>query len=595
MTFRGTPRVLSFDDKLEDSTLIPTADALAALIGPCKDLIKLSFRPPGDSPDRPSAYGCGFDEASCAGWVDEAFGGHNRLAVLEYLPTFYEPVIEHILRHLPGLCELNTGEVPITAALTTTIVRSCPRLQDLRTDAIGYEDDDVVPLLAPLVDLRRFHTLSRIFVPDGMNKLSHSVTAVGVVFLGTFPGDAFKPLAAHLTRLSLDVDDCESDNPEANIPGRFCLLAANRATLQRIKLDFKDLDAAGLAAMVGALNDLPRLTHLQIDWGALPPGSDSNVALLPGLHSQLERMALSFECDPEEKTPRPPLHIISDRLRRLDLGDIDPAVSGLTVDCPALVELRLPAVDTGGQVTLKCPRLRTLRDGPFWLNCFAPPMPDLETVSARVWDPIWLLDLWAVSPRLRSLEVHLAAVGRKMLPMLAAGAASLVELALELDLAQMPNPLVLRLPGRLESLRLSLRNVGAPLDLQVEAPRLRRSVIRSVFQEIKLKCRLLCPELTALEIEARGGHSQITMLEVDDRAQLRSLKMTPSLPRLAHLMLQISNAPSPLSLACPQLRILRLGWVGTEQKVLLACPLLEYCSNPVELAVSAPNLPPLRR
>ncbi|KAJ4456781.1 hypothetical protein PAPYR_7909 [Paratrimastix pyriformis] len=77
-----------------------TAEALAALVGPCKTLRKLSFPIPEGWND------INFSEAARSGWVDVTFGGHTRLAVLEQLPPLPEPVVERILSHLPGLVKL---------------------------------------------------------------------------------------------------------------------------------------------------------------------------------------------------------------------------------------------------------------------------------------------------------------------------------------------------------------------------------------------------------------------------------------------------------------------------------------------------------
>ncbi|KAJ4462616.1 hypothetical protein PAPYR_608 [Paratrimastix pyriformis] len=626
--FRGTPHDLSFD---LDEPL--TADVLAALIGPCKGLVKLSFRSVdidgSDNPDL-ATYGCGCTEAACAGWVDEAFAGHDRLAVLEHLPTFYEPVIERILHHLPGLVELRLGaENYISAALLATLARSCPRLQSLRGECSDTYDDLDLKALAPLDDFRTLRA-QWIFDERGLSA-SSNLMEIGRLDLSVFETVALKPLASHLTRVSM-ARIAEWD--PANLPGawlsqlerlaldgipfspRMAELDANRGTLQRLKLELHELTAADLVTLYASLDAMPQLTHLELT-GEVPPGTDISTILPTGIYNRLEHLTLG---------PRgavlpsgPPLRIVSGRLRRLDLQMLG-RLSGLTVDCPALVELRLFEVST---LTLKCPRLRMLQNPP--CNWFSALMPDLESVSTQAWDPFWLPDLLAMSTRLRSLpQVRLTRPD--LLGLLWAGAASLVDLTLELDLAHMPNPLVLRLPGRLETLRLFLINAGAPLDSQVEAPGLRQLTVSSSGL---LRLRLGCPALVAFSARCQGAS-----LELDDQTRLRRLAVkghcettslldvltrqgahlhhvlldapeAPSdwpqlaaalsgLPRLANLQLNISNAPPPaLQLACPQLRILKLDGADGDQKMVLTSPLLEWtdgCFGHVQLAEPAPNL-----
>ncbi|KAJ4462534.1 hypothetical protein PAPYR_506 [Paratrimastix pyriformis] len=645
---RGFPREMSFDETFGYEPLIPPADAVAALIGPCKGLTKLKFRSVGAP--YCSTYGCGRTEAACAGWVDEAFGGHDRLAVLEYLPTFEEPVIARILLRLPGLLELHFGHVDLSWGLAEIVARSCPHLESLRGDSIN--DDLYIPNLAPLAgSLRCLKSPQYLFSPQGVETMSR-LTALGTVYLTCFEATALMPIAAHLTRLNVALNEDEWD--DAMLPGpwlshleRFKLredsirftprlagfLAANRATLQRLRLWLKELDAAGLAALVATLNDLPRLTHLQLLTDTLPAEVDINTALIPGLPSGLEHLNLSFCCEGE---PTPPLYITSHQLKCLHLHGIMHALGEVSLDCPALVELRLPTVVDA--LTLKCPRLRELHDPPVWFDCFSVPMPDLETVVAWVHDPVWWPHLLTLSPHLRRLS--LVGVRPCLLPMLCAGTA-LVDLSLSLArfLQPLPNPLVLRLPGRLETLLLlDLGNGSSPLDLTVEAPGLRRMQIitRSSDFECRLRCPCLasfiCADLTDASLTNKASRCQITALELDDRARLRRLAIEGhcktntlldlleqhqglrhvllyapeaasdwprlaaalgGLPRLANLQLNIRNAPSPISLACPQLRILRLDGADGDQKVVLTSPLLELIwdgRSHVELAVPAPHL-----
>ncbi|KAJ4462548.1 hypothetical protein PAPYR_520 [Paratrimastix pyriformis] len=342
MAVQGTPHDLSFGE-----TPKPTADALAALIGPCKGLTKLAFRP-SETPLHPIIYGCGHTEAVCA-------------AVLEYLPTNVEPVIERILHHLTGLLELRfINGTPSSNHLLASIASSCPHLRvQLR---FRY--------CRPSADLDTFvNTLS---VAEMLHP-SHCTPA------------ALRPLASHLTRLSMSLEHGDAENLPVpwlsrleRLSLRGCqtfstrlahLLAANRATLQRLKLEFISLDAApGLAPLMAALDAL-LLTHLMLNFQELPPEADIT-ALPPALLGRLERFVL---IDPDEFTVQRPLSIASGRLRSLDLACVG-SVTVLTLDCPALVDMRL-------QVAEFLPRQ--------FLG-FSTPMTDLVSVTCWEEDPIRL-------------------------------------------------------------------------------------------------------------------------------------------------------------------------------------------------------------
>ncbi|KAJ4459885.1 hypothetical protein PAPYR_3941 [Paratrimastix pyriformis] len=646
----GTPRELSFtfnDGREPDlAAPTPTVDALAALIGPCKNLVKLSFSPSG-SPFCPNVFGCGCNEAASTGWVDETFGGHDRLTVLEYLPTTFEPSIERILFCLPGLLELHLGsKICLSTHLLSAITHSCPHLQVLRgsldEDFPRVEHTALAPLAGSLQQLRLRGGLE-------MSNLEAFVrlSAIGTLNLSSrCPPAVLKPLVSHLTRLSVEI----ADDDEQSLPGpwlshlehlslRSCrvsfsapvtqLLTANQTTLRCLKMSFLCPEVNGLARVLASLDSLIQLTRLELICHELSRSGD--ITALPlGLLGRLEHLTLGLVTSQEPFGLRP-FGIASGRLQCLRLGELGFAMPALTVDCPALVELRLPRAHID-QLIFKspCPGLRLIDQLPVQFDCPSAPMPALESLSAGRQDPVWLPGLLAQSPRLRSLPgVELTR------PDLLAGLCacqSLVDMCLGLNGVQLPNPLVLRLPERLEALELSLGNglVAPPFDLQLEAPRLRRL---DIDLAVRLRCRLRCPALTTLGIRLKG--CDIPLLELDERAPLRSLaisggngavllglltrqgtrlhhvKLRPAvgasdwtqlaaalgrLPRLASLELDICNAPPPLSLACPQLRTLNL--VGTKDaKVVLACPLLEalcaLCIRQVELALPAPNLPPI--
>ncbi|KAJ4455961.1 hypothetical protein PAPYR_8985 [Paratrimastix pyriformis] len=665
---RGTPRELSFDGDLTmcRDALRPTADVLAALLGPCKRLVKLSFSASGTL-FRPQFYGCGRTEASSAGWVDAAFGGLDRLAVLEYLPTTCEPAIERILSRLPGLLELrlNSG-IQLSAHLLSAIARCCPGLRSLRCDSIRPTELGDIAALAPLL-----RSLQQFRIPSALPSTQLAtfvggLSAVSTLHIGRCAPGALEPLGANLSRLSLDMDGCEENLPGPGLSrlerltvrgflawsGSLArLLAANQATLQHLKLEIAKPNEHGLGLLMGTLGAMPQLTHLKLTCFMLARDTDLVSALPPGLLDRLVALTLGLT-HPDRAHAPPRLDITSSRLQRLDLQELG-YLGALALDCPALAELLLPAIPTD-RLTLACPRLRLIDQLPAWFRDLSP-MPDLESLScASSEEPAWLPALLAGRPRLRNLTgVRLAP---DLVPRLAVACDALAELVIELNVTKCPDiqPLILRLPGHLEFVHLSLARPPSttPFELHVEAaaPGLRRLIVADPIPGLRL--RLNCPSLArlSLSVDEFGGGSQTTSHGGDDLATtieltdhhhhkttLRSLMiagpcaaaslldlltchgsrlhylglrspLAPSiwpqlapalsmLPRLISLDLDANSAPSPLSLACPQLRTLFLRGVNKEQRVRLACPLLEGLGGMrdlgrLELVVPAPNLAP---
>ncbi|KAJ4458683.1 hypothetical protein PAPYR_5442 [Paratrimastix pyriformis] len=658
MGVHGTPRELSFCDPFgaDEAVDLPTADALAALIGPCKGLSKLSFT------DGLYFYGCGCTEAACSGWVDEAFGGHDRLTALEYLPTTFEPAIERILNHLPGLLKLRLGsECEISNPLLSAITRCCPRLAVLRSDWATPSELDVAAL-APLAGSLQQFRFSHLPPSAGLDALVGGLSSLGTLHTLYCSPAALEPHVGQLTRLSMNLAGQERDLPGPWLSGlerltlRGCtcfsdlaeLLGANQPTLRHLKLDFAP-DVSGLAPLLVALAAMTRLTHLEFSC-PLYRGAEDIAALPAALLDRLDHLALALV----QEFPHP-LSITSSRLSSLRLRDMETTVEALSIDCPALVDLRLPETHDD-RLMLKCPRLRVLKNVSAWFEGFPAPMPDLERVRIRFWDPVWLPGLMAGSPRLRRLDVKLT---RADLLASVCACESLVDLCMDLDVARLPSPLVL--PARLEYLWVSLRpktaknsggggeedgddaggededdgedNEVAECDLQVEAPGLRLFDIDRT-SAAAMRIRLNCPSLTTLGVGVTG--SDLTSLElVDARAQLCGLvikgrcaaasllgllarhgtrlhtielsegavvddwpRLTAALdglPRLTRLVLDLDHAPSRVFLTCPQLRLLDVV-SAEERKVVLACPLVELVSgcwpSQVELALPAPNLAP---
>ncbi|KAJ4462582.1 hypothetical protein PAPYR_563 [Paratrimastix pyriformis] len=650
-SIRGTLRELSFGDPpnpaLAGITPAVTTDAMAAIVGPCKSLRKLTF-PEGWKTGTPPE-----DAASAGGWVDEAFGGHPQLAVLSQLPVLPESTIVSILNHLPGLAVLTaTPCLHMSTVLLAALAHSCPGLQVLRCNCdYGADFSVLAPLSGSLHELDTQGALGK-----NLAALVRSLSVVTRLKIPRCPPAVLEPIATHLTSLeqgdptglpgpwlchletlSLSLDTYQPFVPLAQ------LLDANQATLRKLILKFHALESAEARSLGGLLHHLPHLTHLDL---AVEANLEFRCCalsafLLSDLVDRLECLNLNPVGIPEEDPG--PVHLASSRLQRLHLRAEMRSSSGLVLDCPALVELDM----NGRLIYLQCPRLRTLR-APAVRNMggAAPmPMPDLEVAAFRgkhlVEDPAWLLA--GSSPRLRTLtRVRLTQ------PDLLAGLCacrSLVRLEeLHLDATPFPNPLVLRLPGQLERLDLYLDRQKRDQQLQVEAPGLLDLDLTLHGSRVVLHN---CPRLVRLGLQSPAGAAVISLQADDDEGagmmQLRSLiaadldaasllglltrhgsrlhvfsarrlqatvasgevwpqlmQALSGLPRLAGLMMDVSGAPSPLSLACPQLRSLVLSGLPDEAKIVLACPMLEQLggikdlSRQVELALPAPKLRPMQ-
>ncbi|KAJ4462561.1 hypothetical protein PAPYR_535 [Paratrimastix pyriformis] len=651
LSIRGTPSELSFaePEPILSDIIRPTPDALAALVGPCKALRKLSF---------PAVEHWGLDAprdaVADAGWVDEAFGGHTQLAVLAELPAFSEEINERILSHLPGLVELTVSpDFKMSPRLLAALARSCPGLQVLRCTAsacdqltfsalmslsgvlkeLALQDEHRMSFEDPEEDIAKVPS-------ESLTVLVGSLTAVTSLKLPACPPAALEPIASHLTSLELGGGFLNEEgglNDEKDLPGpRLCrlqalslnvdsepvtlmapltrLLAANQATLRSLALTLVNFEESLVPSLMAALRALPHLTELRLSVGAVCLG-----LLSAELVDRLER--LDFLVNGIENEPAA---LASNRLQRLCLGGY-PLSSGLTLRCPRLHALVL------------CSKISDK----------APPMPDLEEAvfNVELDDPAWLLSGPAL-PRLRVLSGVRLTRPDLLASLCACG--SLVRLEkLHLDVTRLPNPLVLRLPGQLERLDLHIGD-GVRLDLEVEAPGLLEFSLAIQYslahspEHLPMphaRVRLHnCPSLARLELKASRVFLLLQVDEDEAGMQPRSLMVVDSidvaglldlltrhgarlrtftarglsekerwpqltealsrLPRLAHLDLHISGVPSPLSLSCPHLRTLTLPYYS---QAVLACPLLEQLLGPrdpsrqVELALPAPNLRPSLR
>ncbi|KAJ4456812.1 hypothetical protein PAPYR_7836 [Paratrimastix pyriformis] len=335
---RGSLRGLSFQSPVpledypgaDDYCLAPClpADALAAIVGPCKGLVRLAL--PSHNSRHPAVLGCGlFDvdspEAATA-WADEAFGGHSQLAVLEIpgAATLW-PAIMWILPHLPGLEEVHYLQArPLRARILNALATFCPKLRVLHlgqhTSASHYTRD--FGLLGPLAG-----TLHELVLPDSTlaDGTLRSLVS-GLPLLKRLEvksgGMALRPLAQHLTHYT------DNDLPAQNrgdlaglnrletlAAGSFSgddgyapVVAACRDTLRSLSL-FTRADVSPGGGLLAALGGLARLTRLKLtlrgEGGTL---SAVLAALPPGLlENQLEYLSLDLEGD---STPARPPRIV---------------------------------------------------------------------------------------------------------------------------------------------------------------------------------------------------------------------------------------------------------------------------------------------
>ncbi|KAJ4456538.1 hypothetical protein PAPYR_8181 [Paratrimastix pyriformis] len=125
------------------SASIPTADALAALVGPCTRLEELTL-----APER-ALWRCGRWSSAFGGWVEAAFRNHPALHSLRIpnMAGLSEGALCAILSQLDGqlrLLEVNTITHPDPGllpgyVLLEAVARHCPRVEVLR---LGLRDVD---------------------------------------------------------------------------------------------------------------------------------------------------------------------------------------------------------------------------------------------------------------------------------------------------------------------------------------------------------------------------------------------------------------------------------------------------------------------
>ncbi|KAJ4454053.1 hypothetical protein PAPYR_11325 [Paratrimastix pyriformis] len=499
MAIRGAPRELSFQCPVpipEDPcqpTLVDVycaapclpADALAAIVGPCKDLVRLTL--PHHNIHHPSVLGLGLMEHdACRAWAEEAFGGHTQLAVLE-IPgagTFW-PAIGQILSHLPGLEEFHFLEArPLRTRVLQALATFCPKLRVLHltqhSSAQSYGQHFTV--LKPLAG-----TIKELILPDayiGRGPLTALVQCLSSLERLEVNGGDMRflwPVAPHLTHLSTrdpfvggieEVGFCrlESLTSESTSDNTYAkVLTTCRDTLRSVSL-FTKAPVFPLAPL-GGLTHLTRLkltlrdrsVTLAAVLAALPPGV---------LENQLEYLDLELGGDDCTK----PAFIRSRSLREVNIRNH----TRVTLDCPRLLS------DERRDSTDLWPEL-VLADG---LND--------NDGQAMTTDPRQTM-ICRLNNGPRFFELRLATTG--------------------------PPAFLLRLPEQFEFLDGSIEaegqeTQGPPAELRVEAP-----VLRTLRLEVppKMRLTLACPALGALVLT---GGSSLVLAEGTD-PPLRTLCLEP--------------------------------------------------------------------
>ncbi|KAJ4457622.1 hypothetical protein PAPYR_6872 [Paratrimastix pyriformis] len=624
MAIRGAPQELFFGAipdryRIEffvdvESIPILTADALAAIVGPCKGLVKLTLPK--------SLVGCGLTPAACAPWVEEAFAGHSRLAVL-HIP-WAGPLLAAIvplLRNLPGLMELHCRNgVPCTGFLET-LGRFCPKLQRLAITTRSRPKLDFSGLKPVAGTLKELSLSSSSMINQTLEGLLVNLTTLERFEVSAEKSLSFaslRPIATRLTHLdiatpfpgfdqvtaglfcrleSLTANDYSPDNDADPVIAR--MLTTSRATLRSVSL-FSYGSEHTYRGILTALSGLSRLSCLSLDLCPLDGGIEAILAALPlGMFAQLEHLELSGFCEK-------PISITSSSLRTLALD----CAALLTLTCPALEELNLKgSQDDHFPVILDCPRLRSLE------TYIADVDPQISTVMphlVRVWsaplnprraegeDPTWLPRLLAWSPWLcefgGAVRISQPATLDRLWAM-----NSLKRLEVQLDVETLPNPAVLRLPAQLENLNLGIHLSGgsSPFTLTVESAGLRSLKLYNnksdpATSPTSLCLTLSCPALVALDLAigrpvAFSGPAGTALALQNLRLDCTGLDALSLLAILtqqgAHLCsLALSTFPETFRAAWPLLtesfgRLPRLASLEVAGKlpapeVVLACPSL---------------------
>ncbi|KAJ4457977.1 hypothetical protein PAPYR_6370 [Paratrimastix pyriformis] len=632
---RGTPRELAFffndgpdndgEDPLIRQVTTPTADALAALVGPCKGLVKLTL----DLESLPGHWGGG-----AAAWVDEAFAGHSRLAVLEITPSYTAALMSAVTRivgHLHGLEEVRVSHNfgfwnwgPFAGPLLAALGQSCPRLRLLHMDLRAYCPGAALQGLAPIAG-----TLEDVQVPlqisnGAWNEEERENSEAGLAFLRSLasvrklslfrcPADILGPLAPHLTHLGLssysdrapadeglcrlerlDLPRLCVDNDKDGLAALARLMAANAATLRAVSLLLYLSEETGvkpLHQLAGWLGGLPHLTGLTLILRHVPSRAAVFGALPTGLLDRLEQLALDLGCQPLRRETHDTIRIASRSLRSLCLdfrvegwSDLSDAPI-LELACPRLEALTLPksigsAVE---ELVMECPMLRSIEGMPTHCRSRWTAMPYLVRVRGRCLPredtPQWcsldgLPQLLEGSPRLRRLP-HLRHLSRDPSGEPAVLAQllevrSLTRLSFDVPLSALPSLhysgglRALRLPAQLE--RLEVTFAFAPSDSDTSPDLLVEAAgLRALTVRLELSDSL--PHRPALSIRCPA----LVALDAD-LSRLRSFALIGQHPPLLNLAVSATPQSSPSEAAIAGLSDCLLAAATTLRRVSLRGP-----------------------
>ncbi|KAJ4458925.1 hypothetical protein PAPYR_5207 [Paratrimastix pyriformis] len=611
---RGTPRELAFffddgtndgEDPLIRQVTTPTSDALAALVGPCKGLAKLTL----DLETQPRHWWG--DSRTDAAWVDEAFAGHSRLSVLEVVPAHAAlmSAVARIVGHLHGLeeirllrvrrrdfdCDWGTFAEPLLAALG----RSCPRLRlhmDMKTHFPGAALQGLAPIAGTLEDVQVPLQFSDYVWTKNDEENNEAVVAflrslASVRKLSLFRRPVNIPgLLAPLAHLKVDwtralsveglcrlerlefPNLCATDKDGMDALAR--LLTANTATLRTASLQLLLCEETGLSPLhqlAGWLDAMPHLTGLTLILEEVPSRAAVFGALPPGLLDRLEQLTLDLGPPPRGAVTHDTIRIASMRLRTfcLDIrargwGSV-PDAPILELACPHLEALTLPKSMIGSaidELVMECPRLRSIEGLPPRCRNRWTAMPHLVRVRGCFWNGEeeapeccsldGLPQLLEGSPRLRRLPRlrQLSQVPSDEPAALAQllGARSLTRLSLDVPLSALPSlhdPLrgsrTLRLPAQLERLEVTFFDRR---DIDTSPALLVEAAgLRSLTVRLELPDSL--PHRPALTINCPA----LVALDVD-LSRLCSLALSGQHPPLLNLALSATqSSPSTAGLS----------------------------------------------
>ncbi|KAJ4454899.1 hypothetical protein PAPYR_10246 [Paratrimastix pyriformis] len=652
---RGTLRQISFDDmpddikQEEDRLPTLTADALAALIGPCKGLVKLTL------PSRdPGLWGCGRTVGGYAPWVDEAFAGHTQLATLR-IPTgdSLMAALPRILGHLPGLVDFQlTTCRPCDPTAVLPALALCPCLEAVDWGGLPFDPALLLvpnPPHAPLCARLRRLSLPAASSDEKLALFIRSLARLEQLGLEECDDGTLACVGPHLTQLKVPanklsplcaegfgrLEDIEIMDHPKTPELAIAMLQANRATLRSVSLRRCRLTGS----LFEALAACPGLTHLDLSI-RLGGCADFNLSEIPqGLLHRLESLRLheaKFGGHRHHRSPiERPISLASPTLRTLNM-DLD------------LGYYRYPLV-------LNCPQLRQIAGLAEQDLAECSPMPRLTRVSyAKQPSSYGHLDgsravlfdaLRTGWPAVTHLDgVRLAQFDD--LAILFQAAPALRHLRAKLVVSPGEGSPVLAI-DRLESLDLTFTATlgkeylagNASMHLRVEAPRLRLLTLSENSPATSVRTLAVhCPALAGLRLLRMRDLTAFTLassphsLHIDrcpamDPACLLACLLgrhgsalrrvllgglsTPcraswpelaaalgALPRLAELRLDNHPAPS-LCLACPALRRLELPqnpttddlappgarWQTTLHSLVLDCPLLEELEAPLGWAM----------